>query len=86
MALRAPRCDDHGVADRSLARQVDADDVVSLGVLKRVDDEVRQRDGGRTCAFCAARIEFRELLVQRVRPQRENPSSLVLRLCSEINT
>lgn len=74
MALRAARGDDHGIAKRRLAGQVDADDVVSLGVLKRVDDEMSEGGGGRSGALCAARIEFGELLIQRVMPQRGNPS------------
>jgi hypothetical protein len=73
MALRAAGRDDHRVAERCLARQVDADDVVSLGVIERIDDEVGERDGSRGGAFCAARFEFGELLMQNVRPQRKNP-------------
>jgi len=86
MALGAAGRDDHGIAERSLACQVDADDVISLGVLERLDDQVGERGGSRGSAFRAARFEFRELMMQNVRPQRKNPSSVLLRLCFRINT
>ena len=81
VALRAPGRDNHHVTERSLARQVDADNVVSLGVIEHVDNELGERGGSRVGAFCQARFEFRELLMQNVRPQRKNPSSVLLRLC-----
>ncbi len=74
MALRAPRGDYHVVAKRRLARQIDADDVVSLGVLKGIDDKVSERGRSRSGALCAARSELVELMFQRVKPQREDPS------------
>jgi hypothetical protein len=86
MALRAAGRDDHYIAERCLACQVDADDLISLGVLERLDDQVVERGGSRGGAFRAARFEFRELMVQNVRPQRKNPSPVLLRLCFRINT
>jgi len=74
MALRTPRGDNHIVAKRRLARQTDADDIVSLGVLKRIDDKVNEGGRSRSGALCAARSELGELLFQRVKPQREDPS------------
>jgi hypothetical protein len=86
MALRAPGRDKHGISERSLARQVDADNVVSLCVLERVIDEVGEGGGSRGGAFCAARFEFCELMIESLWPQRNNPSSVLLRLCFRINT
>jgi hypothetical protein len=86
MALRAPGRDNHCIPERSLARQVDADNVVSLGVLERVDDEVGEGGGSRGGAFCAARFEFSELMSESLWPQRNNPSSVLLRLRIRINT
>jgi len=73
MALRATRGDNHVIAKRRLARQVDADDIVGLGVLKGIDDK-SERGRSRSGAFCAARSELGELMFQRVKPQREDPS------------
>jgi hypothetical protein len=86
MALRAPGRDNHCITERRLARQVDADNVVSLGVLKRVDDELGEGGGSRGGAFCAARFEFSELMIESLWPQRNYPSSVLLRLCFRINT
>jgi hypothetical protein len=86
MALRAAGRDNHGIAERGFARQVDDDDLISLGVLERLLDQGGERGGSRGGAFRAARFEFRELLMQNVRPQRKNPSSVLLRLCFRINT
>lgn len=74
MALRTSRGDNHVIAKRRLARQADIHDIVSFGVLKRVDDQVSERGGSRSGAFCAARSELGELSFQRVKPQREDPS------------
>lgn len=74
MALGTPRSDDHEIAKRRLARHVDADDIVSLGVIERIGDEVSERGRSRSGAYCAARSELAELLFQRVKPQREDPS------------
>ena len=74
MALRAAGRDNHGIAERGFARQVDDDDLISLGVLERLRDQAGERGGSRGGAFRAARFEFRELLMQNVRPQRKNPS------------
>lgn len=76
MALGAPRGDNHIVAKRRLSRQINANDVVSLGILKGIDDKVSERGRSRSGAFCAARSELGELMFQRVKPQREDPSLL----------
>ena len=74
MALRAPRADDHEIGKRGFVRQGDADDLVGLGVIERFDDQGSERGRSRSSAFCAARSESSGLLVQRVKPQREDPS------------
>jgi hypothetical protein len=66
--------DNHVVAKRRFPRQVDADNVVSLGVLKGVGDEVGEGGGSRSSAWRAVRSESGELLFQRIKPQREDPS------------
>ena len=75
MTLRAPRGDDHEIRKRRLTGQRDTDDLVCLGVLQRIDDQVGEGGGSRSGAlFCAARSESGGLLIQRVKPQREDPS------------
>jgi hypothetical protein len=74
VALGPARSDNHRVANGRFPCQVDADDVVSLGVLEGVDDEMGEGGGSRSGAFCAVRSEFGELLFLRVKPQLEDPS------------
>lgn len=74
MTLGTARGDNHVIANGCLARQIDADDIVSLGVLKSVDDKMCEGVGDRSSARGAVRGEFRELLFQRIKPQRESPS------------
>jgi hypothetical protein len=74
MALRTPRGDNHGIAKRRLARQVDADDIVGFRILKGIDDEMSERGGCRSGALCAVRGEPGGLVFERVKPQREDPS------------
>ena len=66
--------DNHVIAKRRFPCQVDADDIVSLGVLKGVGDEVGEGGGSRSSAWRVVRSESGELLFQRVMPQREDPS------------
>jgi hypothetical protein len=42
MPLRASRGDDHLVADRGFAFEVDADDVLCLGIVEGVEHDIEQ--------------------------------------------
>jgi hypothetical protein len=42
MPLRTPRGEDHVVADRGLASQVDASHILSLGGVERVEHDIEQ--------------------------------------------
>jgi hypothetical protein len=86
MALRAPGRDNHVITERSLARQVYADNIVSLGVIERFDDEVGEGGGSREGAFCAARFEFCELMIESLWPQRNNPFLLYCSGCASGST
>jgi hypothetical protein len=49
VTLGAARGDNHIIAKRRFPSQVDTDNIVSLGVLKGVGYEVRERGGSRSC-------------------------------------
>src|SRR5262249_19190708 len=74
VALGAASGDNHIITKRRFPGQVYADNIVSLGVLKCTGDEAGERGGSRSSAWRAVRSEFGELLFQRIKPQREDPS------------
>ena len=74
MTLGTAGGDNHIIAKRRFPGQVDADNVIGLGVLEGVGDEAGEGGGSRSSAWRAVRSEFGELLFQRIKPQREDPS------------
>jgi hypothetical protein len=74
VTLGAAGGDNHVIAKRRFPCQVDADNIVSLGILQGIGDEAGEGVGSRNGAWRAVRGEPGGLLFQRVKPQREDPS------------